>query len=80
MFLVYTICIQVNLNGPHVPDSETRGDDPAAETEAGGPLEMGGPGLDEEKLARFRDSCYFRVEVSILCGRDLIAMDRGGTR
>ena len=40
---------------------------------------MGGPGLDEEKLARFRDSSYFRVEVSILCGRDLIAMDRGGT-
>ena len=41
---------------------------------------MGGPGLDEEKLARFRASSYFRVEVSVLCGRDLIAMDRGGTR
>ena len=24
-------------------------------------------------------SPYFRVEVSILCGRELIAMDRGGT-
>lgn len=34
---------------------------------------------DEEKLAMFRASSYFRVEVSILCGRELIAMDRGGT-
>ena len=34
---------------------------------------------DEEKLALFRSSSYFRVEVSIICGRELIAMDRGGT-
>ena len=34
---------------------------------------------DEAKLAMFRSSSYFRVEVSILCGRELIAMDRGGT-
>ena len=34
---------------------------------------------DEEKLAMFRSSSYFRVEVSILCGRELISMDRGGT-
>ena len=34
---------------------------------------------DIEKLELLRNSSYFRVEVSILCGRELIAMDRGGT-
>ena len=34
---------------------------------------------DEEKLAMLKSNSYFRVEVSILCGRELIAMDRGGT-
>ena len=34
---------------------------------------------DEEKMEILQSSSYFRVEVSILCGRELIAMDRGGT-
>ena len=34
---------------------------------------------DAEKLELLRNNSYFRVEVSILCGRELIAMDRGGT-
>ena len=34
---------------------------------------------DSEKQELFSSSPYFRVEVSILCGRELIAMDRGGT-
>ena len=33
----------------------------------------------EEKEEILSKSPYFRVEVSILCGRELIAMDRGGT-
>ena len=33
----------------------------------------------EEKDEILNKSPYFRVEVSILCGRELIAMDRGGT-
>ena len=33
----------------------------------------------EEKEDILSQSPYFRVEVSILCGRELIAMDRGGT-
>ena len=33
----------------------------------------------EEKEDILSKSPYFRVEVSILCGRELIAMDRGGT-
>ena len=34
---------------------------------------------DEEKMEILQSSSYFRVEVSILCGRELIVMDRGGT-
>ena len=33
----------------------------------------------KEKEEILSKSPYFRVEVSILCGRELIAMDRGGT-
>ena len=34
---------------------------------------------DSERQELLASSPYFRVEVSLLCGRELIAMDRGGT-
>ena len=34
---------------------------------------------ESEKQELLANSAYFRVEVSLLCGRELIAMDRGGT-
>merc|ERR1712142_351383 len=42
-------------------------------------MNMEKPMTAEEKEDILSKSPYFRVEVSILCGRELIAMDRGGT-
>ena len=79
------------VNGSGSPEKETEieqtMEDDAANNEAPAPVRMHLLSIkytnkyfkDEEKLALFRSSTYFRVEVSIICGRELIAMDRGGT-
>lgn len=67
----------VNFNG--LPEDQNKGEEGGEKLENEQKEEDQSGITAEEKEEILSKSPYFRVEVSILCGRELIAMDRGGT-